>query len=59
MEQFKITQDEVFKTKVVLNIRELSERTGKTKKEIKEFIIKYNLKYGQHKEGYGVELYKM
>ena len=58
MEQFKITQDEVFKTKVVLNIRELSERTGKTKKEIKEFIINNNLKYGQHKEGYGVELYK-
>lgn len=58
MEQFKIKQDEVFNTKVVLNITELSKRTGKSKNDIKEFINENNLKYGQHKLGYGVELYK-
>lgn len=57
MEQFRTKQDEVFNTMVVLNIRELSEQTGKTKREIKEFIINNNLKYGQHKDGYGVELW--
>ena len=57
MEQFKIKQDEVFNTKVVLNTRELSGKTGKNQREIKDFILTNNLKYGQHKEGYGVELW--
>lgn len=57
MEQFKIKQDEVFNTKVVLNTRELSEKTGKTPREIKDFILTNKLKYGQHKDGYGVELW--
>lgn len=58
MEQFKIEQDEIFNTRVVLNIMELSKRTGKTKAEIKKIIINNSLKYGQHKDGYGVILYE-